>query len=66
LKKRVCKTGVGKIVIAVDTSGSIGERELAQFAGEISPICNEAKPVNNPVFVDSIFREDRNRLGFSS
>lgn len=40
----VSKTGVGEIVIAVDTSGSIGERELAQFAGEISAICDEAKP----------------------
>jgi predicted metal-dependent peptidase len=40
----VCKTGVGEIVIAVDTSGSIGERALEQFAGEISAICDEAKP----------------------
>lgn len=40
----VSKTGAGEIVIAVDTSGSIGERELAQFAGEISAICDEAKP----------------------
>jgi predicted metal-dependent peptidase len=40
----VSKSGVGEVVIAVDTSGSIGERELAQFASEISAICDEAKP----------------------
>jgi predicted metal-dependent peptidase len=36
--------GLGPIVIAVDTSGSIGSRELEQFAGEISAIADEAKP----------------------
>ena len=38
------RSGLGKIVIAVDTSGSIGQRELEQFAGEISAIVDEAKP----------------------
>ncbi len=38
------KSGVGEIVIAVDTSGSIGSEELQQFAGEITAICDEAKP----------------------
>ncbi len=38
------KTGVGEIVIGVDTSGSIGLAELEQFAGEISAISDEAKP----------------------
>ena len=38
------RRGLGEIVIAVDTSGSIGERELEQFAGEISAISEEAKP----------------------
>jgi predicted metal-dependent peptidase len=32
------------IVIAVDTSGSIGREELAQFAGEMGAILDEAKP----------------------
>jgi predicted metal-dependent peptidase len=36
--------GVGKIVIGVDTSGSIGEEELRQFAGEISAISDQAQP----------------------
>jgi len=36
--------GLGEIVIAVDTSGSIGKHELEQFAGEISAIFEEAQP----------------------
>lgn len=40
----VDRTGLGTVVIAVDTSGSIGLRELEQFGGEISAIVNEAKP----------------------
>jgi len=38
------RRGLGEIVIAVDTSGSIGRRELEQFAGEISAISEEAQP----------------------
>ena len=38
------RAGVGTIVVAVDTSGSIGEEELEQFAGEITAISDEAKP----------------------
>jgi predicted metal-dependent peptidase len=40
----VDRSGLGRIVIAVDTSGSIGNRELEQFAGEISAIAEEARP----------------------
>ena len=40
----VARTGLGTIVIGVDTSGSIGQIELEQFAGEISSICDEAQP----------------------
>lgn len=40
----VARSGLGAIVIAVDTSGSISEKELEQFAGEISSICDEAQP----------------------
>ena len=40
----VTRSGVGEIVIAVDTSGSIGPDELEQFAGEITAISEEAKP----------------------
>jgi len=38
------RSGVGDIVIAVDTSGSIGTKELGQFAGEINAIASEAQP----------------------
>ena len=38
------RTGLGPIVIGVDTSGSIGSKELEQFAGEISAISDEAQP----------------------
>jgi len=38
------RRGLGEVVIAVDTSGSIGKLELEQFAGEISAIAEEAQP----------------------
>ena len=38
------RSGVGEIVIVVDTSGSIGTKELEQFAGEITAITTEAQP----------------------
>lgn len=38
------RRGVGEIVVVVDTSGSIGSKELEQFAGEINAIINEAEP----------------------
>ncbi len=38
------RCGLGEIVIAVDTSGSIRKRELEEFAGEISAISEEAQP----------------------
>jgi len=48
------RQGVGEIVIAVDTSGSIGKRELEQFAGEISAISEEAQPeVIHVVYCDA-------------
>lgn len=38
------REGTGRLVIGVDTSGSISERELDQFAGEISAISDQAQP----------------------
>lgn len=35
---------VGGIVVAVDTSGSIGGEELAQFLSEVKSICDEVSP----------------------
>jgi predicted metal-dependent peptidase len=49
------RKGVGEIVIAVDTSGSIGKLELQQFAGEISAISGEAQPeVIHVVYCDAV------------
>jgi predicted metal-dependent peptidase len=35
---------VGELVIAIDTSGSIGGQELARFLGEVKGICDQVKP----------------------
>src|SRR5205823_1535304 len=45
---------LGEIVIAVDTSASIGAAELEQFAGEISAISEETQPeAINVVYCDA-------------
>ena len=38
------REGIGPVVIGVDTSGSVGRRELEEFAGEISAIADQAQP----------------------
>lgn len=35
---------VGRIVVAIDTSGSIGTKEIGQFLGEVRSICEHVKP----------------------
>jgi predicted metal-dependent peptidase len=35
---------VGRIVVAIDTSGSIGQQEIGQFLGEVRNICEHVKP----------------------
>jgi predicted metal-dependent peptidase len=35
---------VGEIIVAIDTSGSIGQKELAEFAAELASICEVAEP----------------------
>jgi predicted metal-dependent peptidase len=40
----IVRASVGALVIAVDTSGSIGAGELEQFAGEISAIAEDVQP----------------------
>ena len=35
---------VGRIVVAIDTSGSIGQAEVGQFLGELLSICNHVQP----------------------
>lgn len=45
---------LGKITVAVDTSGSIGEQELAEFAAEILAIQQDTRPVElHVVYFDS-------------
>lgn len=35
---------VGRIVVAIDTSGSIGNEAISQFLGEVKNICEHVKP----------------------
>jgi predicted metal-dependent peptidase len=35
---------LGEVVVAIDTSGSIGTRELTEFATELASICAVAQP----------------------
>ncbi len=35
---------VGSVVVAIDTSGSIGQAEIGQFLGELLSICNHVQP----------------------
>lgn len=45
---------IGPMVVVVDTSGSIGAEELAQFAGEIGAIGSDVKPESiNVVYCDA-------------
>src|SRR5262249_40573193 len=50
----VHRTGLGEIVVAIDTSGSIARSELEQFAGELTAISEEAQPETlHVVYCDS-------------
>lgn len=40
----VYSESVGELVIAIDTSGSIGQREIAEFAAELASICETVTP----------------------
>jgi predicted metal-dependent peptidase len=35
---------VGRILVGIDTSGSIGQEEIGQFLGELLSICNYVQP----------------------
>ena len=35
---------LGEVIVAIDTSGSIGEKQLAEFASELVSICDVAPP----------------------
>lgn len=45
---------MGEMIIAVDTSGSIGDRELALFAGYLNAVLQEVKPLKvHVVYADA-------------
>jgi len=35
---------IGEVIIAIDTSGSIGQRELSEFATELKSVCDASNP----------------------
>jgi predicted metal-dependent peptidase len=35
---------IGEVIVAIDTSGSIGQRELSEFATELVSLCNAVSP----------------------
>jgi predicted metal-dependent peptidase len=35
---------ISEVIVAIDTSGSIGEKELSEFAGELASICDLTEP----------------------
>jgi len=56
---------VGELVVAIDTSGSIGGPELARFLGEVTGICNSVRPESvrliywdTSVCADELYRQD--------
>ena len=46
---------MGKVVIGVDTSGSIGDEEIAKFLGHLSLICEQCDPES----VDVLYVTDK-------
>lgn len=44
LPSRVSEDAMGVMVVAIDTSGSIGEKELTEFGSEIADIHKEVRP----------------------
>ena len=44
LPSRVSDDAMGEMVVVIDTSGSIGQKELDEFGGEIQAIVAEVKP----------------------
>ena len=56
----IVRASVGELVIAVDTSGSIGADELDQFAGEISAIAEDVQPESiRVVYCDAAVQADQ-------
>ena len=61
---------IGEIVVAIDTSGSIGGKELSEFASELASICELCSPEqvrvlwwDTRVHGEQIFRDDYSNIG---
>lgn len=61
---------IGEIVVAIDTSGSIGERELNEFASELVSICEAVSPEavrvlwwDTKVHGEQLFKDDYQNIG---
>ena len=61
---------IGELVVAIDTSGSIGSEELAKFASELQSICEVSNPErvrvlwwDTQVHGEQIFENDYNNIG---
>lgn len=61
---------IGEIVVAIDTSGSIGSKELSEFASELASICELCSPEqvrilwwDTQVHGEQIFRDDYQNIG---
>jgi predicted metal-dependent peptidase len=60
---------VGEVVVAIDTSGSIGGKDIAEFAAELSELCQTCTPSrvrvlwwDTQVHGEQVFEEDYNNL----
>jgi predicted metal-dependent peptidase len=61
----ITREGVGELAVGIDCSGSVSDRQLEQFAGEINTIIDEHKPerVHVLYFDDVIQRHDTYACG---
>jgi len=57
----ISREGVGELVIAIDCSGSINERQLGQFAGEVNALIEEHRPEKvHLLYFDTLIHDMRN------
>ena len=61
----ITREGVGELVIGLDCSGSVSDRQMEQFGGEVNTIIEEHKPEKVHVFAfdDVILRHDTYACG---
>lgn len=61
---------IGEVIVAIDTSGSIGSKELSEFASELASICEVSSPEkvrvlwwDTQVHGEQVFENDYNNIG---